>query len=268
MRRTAWWASLVTAVIVVGVGTLWPRRSGADTPRAVGPTQVGSWQVVRQAMTDEKGLADNYRDLAFADSSHGWLLVDTAPYTAPMSNGASCEGYGKSQLLRTDDGGVTWSTAVETGTKERIGSIDFRRETGGWVVIGGPDLRTAIWRSLDGGRTWKKHSPQYKDIGQISAVSEAEAWGTGDGTPAVHTVDGGASWQWARLPRRIGDLNDTYFSAVFFLDPKHGWFARLDDAKKRVVVLRTSNGGVTWQFARFPCARAVPASSAPSLHER
>ena len=93
-------------------------------------------------------------------------------------------------------------------------------------------------RSFDGGGTWERPRPGYYGgySSKLQAISEHAAWAAGVKYPLVVTRNGGARWLIAMSRHDDGGWTD-----VTFTDAQHGW------AVFRYLVLRTVDGGTTWQ---------------------
>jgi photosystem II stability/assembly factor-like uncharacterized protein len=106
----------------------------------------------------------------------------------------------------------------------------------------------AILRTLDGGRTWTKlvapggDSLEFRDV---YAVSRDSAYvlsaGSGARSRVYHTSDGGVSWQLQFLNRDTS----AFYDCFDFWDAAHG-IALSDAVNGRLVLISTSDGGVTW----------------------
>lgn len=138
-------------------------------------------------------------EIAATDGQHAWAkTVD--PGVAP------------GPLYRTTDGGSTW-TALAQSTSD-LSSLCFVDASYGWAVGGDGQVR----RTTDGGSTWGMQSTAlYEGTLRLSSVSfldRSEGWAVGEGLSsggftalgaALHTIDGGQTWQ---------DLMDSQFAWI------------------------------------------------------
>ncbi|MGC3945723.1 MAG: Ig-like domain-containing protein [Chryseolinea sp.] len=95
--------------------------------------------------------------------------------------------YGNQQLLRSKDGGNTW-----TQTNEVVTSMYFLNQQVGWKILPG----RVVYKTIDGGDTWK-------NMGVVNALSdfrfcyfadEFTGWVVDISSHAFKTSDGGKTW--------------------------------------------------------------------------
>lgn len=150
-----------------------------------------------------------FRDVYFLDANHGWLIGNF---------------YGRAQsniggLFVTSDGGNTWKRLPMTFQTQYVSG----RFTPGLL-----------------------HSVRFVDENTGSVTGEMR-----DGENrfffALHTRDGGKTWEQHRTPSRATHSTQ-------FLDPTNGWmaaFAPREGSAEAVVydtsLMRTDNGGMSWQ---------------------
>jgi len=120
----------------------------------------------------------------------------------------SLEGWGltESEVVRTNDGGVTWFDITPTGLTSTGYSVisDFFSATQAWVLAVDPNnfpLGGTLYRTEDGGQTWSNFSTPFSS-GYLKFLDAHDGWmmadlGSGAGSMAVavfQTKDGGANW--------------------------------------------------------------------------
>ncbi len=90
------------------------------------------------------------------DLAYGYLggLAGLSAATAVI-NGA------RGSFLITHDGGVTWtqSTLPETDHSTPSSGLDFVNAREGWVVVGDQYYGSSLWRTIDGGNSWRQVWP-------------------------------------------------------------------------------------------------------------
>lgn len=169
-----------------------------------------------------------------------------------------------STVLRTTDGGTTWQKLYVTDD-----TLDFRdidavdAQTAYALSIGnGPDSR--IYKTTDAGKTWQL---QFKNDDPKAFLDAMTFWDANHGIVfgdsvdlkfyILTTADGGHTWSrvpTASLPPAQG--NEGAFAAsgtnIAVIGKSHAWIGTGAATKSRV--LRTSDGGRTWQVADTPLA--------------
>ena len=159
-------------------------------------------------VTDDGGVSwarsfaatDGVPDIDAASERQAWILTrDGAFCTA-----SNCSAY---ELLRTTDGGTTWSTLgnpkeSSTCSGGQLAGPLFASPSIGWFGItlgaGGVNVgHGGTMRTSDGGRTWDcKPFPANASV--LSAADPLHVWARSDnpqgGSSLYSTIDGGASW--------------------------------------------------------------------------
>ena len=202
--------------------------TGAIAALAMGqapPTPAAGAKVRYEARWDvqNSGVTDQLNSVIFRDVNTGWAA------------GAN------NTILKTNDGGKTWSRVLEREEGgNTFSSIFFTSATDGWA--GGNNV---LLHSSDGGETWRPASPlpDRKSLGGGGAVGtirlQMGQFGTSDNV--YKSTDGGTTWTTiSTLPR-----ND--FDAMFVLDPQHMWV--IGDYGRYAF---TTDGGATWQQPAIP----------------
>lgn len=122
-------------------------------------------------------------------------------------------------------------------------SASFVDSRYGWVAgIDNVSVRTEVWRTHDGGSTWKKVGSSLAaggGVGWVAFVSRTTGvWGNGS---LLRTTNGGDSWQSASI-EGLGILNDAGFAT-----PSVGWAAcSYGSSEAGGAIARTIDGGLTW----------------------
>ena len=156
------------------------------------------------------------------DPLTGWIVG------SPTSGGSS--------VLKTVDGGSTWSSQVETDMAAL--EVCFSDASNGWATN---NSWGAFWRSTDGGTNWTKEmrSGWFWDIDFVDANHGWIAVDPGGGVNAVlHTTDGGSTWTTETVPASGGHIYQ-----LDFIDANTGWCS---DTFANVYA--TTNGGSTWSL--------------------
>ena len=158
----------------------------------------------------DNAATQNIGDIA-VDWKNGVLWVGTG------ENNASRSSYAGIGMLRSDDGGETW-THQGLPDSHHIGRIVLHPEDANtlWVGVTGhlysPNKERGVYKSTDGGKTWKNTlfineetgiidmaiSPDNPDVLFATAwQKDRKAWnftGNGDGSGIYKSTDGGENW--------------------------------------------------------------------------
>ncbi|PIQ50324.1 MAG: hypothetical protein COW03_00360 [Cytophagales bacterium CG12_big_fil_rev_8_21_14_0_65_40_12] len=116
----------------------------------------------------------------------------------------------------------------------------------------------AVLRTIDGGTTWENVSiaeADTIDFRDVQGFDENTAIVLSAGLPAViyKTIDGGKSWEQKFFTMKEG----TFYDAMDFWDNQNG-IAFGDAVDGRLLILKTKDGGETWQelpFEQRPIAK-------------
>jgi photosystem II stability/assembly factor-like uncharacterized protein len=207
-------------------------------------------------------LAPSLAGLALAGLLGGCAVASSGQPTGP--------GRGSAAAARCPAGGAgsgamgsggTWSGAAP------LQAMQFTRDGHGWVAGAGRILATD-----DGGRTWSARYTGPAAIGQLDFTGTSDGWAVGPGA-LLRTTDGGASWTPLGEPRVNGHCLSV--SSVHFVSPALGYAiagpAGAGHAQAASAaagrpagsgggaggsagapggqLLRSTDGGVTWQLA-------------------
>ena len=163
-------------------------------------------------------LAKGIVTINFPDVSHGYCV------------GRNVFGY-------TRNGGDDWilknlqSISTTSGSNSAL-DVYFTTPANGFIVAGG-----GLYQTGDTGTTW-----QLKVKGNFRSIYFSDTlhgWATED-FGIYHTLDGGNTWN-VQYP--INKLMPT----IYFTDNTNGWITSHPDS----TLLRTADGGKTWQKIRF-----------------
>ncbi|HEX8354190.1 MAG TPA: YCF48-related protein [Pyrinomonadaceae bacterium] len=204
---------------------------------------------------------DSLRDVFFHDAGAGWLLCERGAFM-PMAEGESV-----SYLLKTADGGGSWSRVEVTRGADadlKLAGVRFADRERGWVY----GEMGALFATADGGRTWSRQRVPTRHLLLGASFFDARTgWLSGGGLTVLKTSDGGASWHPGTVflpesgaegqrqpePRAAepgpGARHDATarrlsrrLNAVWFADTGRGWAVGSGG-----VILSTADGGRTWR---------------------
>ncbi|MDP4173495.1 MAG: YCF48-related protein [Bacteroidota bacterium] len=153
---------------------------------------------------------------------------------------------GRSQkLIRSDDEGNTWKTS-QFPERCWVKSLSFNKNRVG-LACGAKDTSGVIFRTTDGGITWKTAFSPHQEMGAICFVNENIAFAVGRQT-ICKTTDAGLTWSESRN-KSISDM--IAFSSISFATETVGIITGTYG-----VILRTTDAGDNW--LQLPRQNSVP----------
>ena len=145
-------------------------------------------------------------------------------------------------VLHTTNGGSVWQRQA-SGTAQELLAVFFVDAETGWCVGSGGE----IIHTHNGGKTWQRQeSGTTWNLFDVHFTSKQRGWAVGMSGTILSTLDGGASWRLASISRRHSSF---LLDAVTFVTADKGWVVGLDLRSLGMdgLILRTENGGKTWQ---------------------
>ena len=195
------------------------------------------------------------------DAGRGWTRVTHGLATQLRAATATADGLwvcGAGGLLARVPADATdlsdpaaWLPAA-TATAADLDALAFRGERGWAVGEAGTVLRTD-----DGGASWTALPPPVAgDLRAVAAPADDAVWLAGDDGVLLGSDDGGAHWQ-AHV------VVTEHLTSLAFSDRDHGLAGgSADGGEGRAFVLRTADGGATWQRVDLPLWGKVRALAA------
>lgn len=164
-----------------------------------------------------------------------------------------------STVLRTTDGGQTWQKLNVTDEALDFRDVDAIDAQTAYILSIGNGPASRIYKTTDAGRTWKL---QFKNDDEKAFLDAMSFWDANHGIAfgdsvdkkfyILTTNDGGNTW--SRVPPENlppAQENEGAFAAsgtnIALFGKSHAWIGTGAAAKSRV--LRTSDGGRTWQVS-------------------
>ncbi|MEA2007732.1 MAG: hypothetical protein U9O54_01310 [Chloroflexota bacterium] len=222
-----------------------------QSPRVWKTTDGGaSWQPGQELSLTGQEEFFMPEGFTFPDTEHGWLLIHIG--------GGMHHDY--SLLFGTSDGGQTWERVIDPYKPglQSLGNtgLDFVDEKTGWVSKDNMGVMFgAFWEeTTDGGRNWESHflpappeldwmndpsacrteSPHFTSAQTAAILVNCHTFGDGESQDLTYiyvTGDRGQSWQYAKLPSFVDELD--------FVNYQTGWATGRD-------IYMTTDGGLSW----------------------
>ena len=169
-----------------------------------------------------------------------------------------------STVLRPTDGGLTWQKFIVSSNTLDFRDIDAIDAQTVYVMSIGNGPASRIYKTTDAGKTWEL---QFKNEDSKAFLDAMSFWDANHGIVfgdsvdkqfyILTTADGGRTW--ARVPTANlppAQDNEGAFAAsgtnIAVFGKSHAWIGTGAATKSRV--LRTTDGGRTWQVADTPLA--------------
>jgi len=186
--------------------------------------------------------ANQFSRIKFIDRNHGWILgkalISMKVLPGQVGVGADHGGLSQAFILRTSDGGQSW-TKFDVDRTERFLNFQFLDEKGGWLIGS-----QSINRTTDGGQTWVKQiSLKRPALRDLIFIGRKEAWAVGWWGTVFYSCDAGNQWIQQDLK------TDYSFDSVFFADRETGWLTgSLLSGNNDGILLATKDGGKKWEL--------------------
>ncbi len=255
-RPSLWWvgAGALTAGLVVLA--LVGQRLAPDV--ATGHPAQQRQQGTRSGEISGRGVPAPATSLQSVD-----MLTVSAGWTLGANN----------HILRTADGGRKWLDATPRGLPAAPpynGAIAATGPDDAWLAVA-TDRRTWVYRTTDGGATWRRARISLTGQPQVSFLSGSTGYlllhlgaaAGSEGVALLRTRDGGAHWRvvangspqakWTPPLIFAGDK-----SGFAFRDPTHGWLTG-EWAANSILLDATSDGGRTWRRQPLPVPAGLSA---------
>jgi photosystem II stability/assembly factor-like uncharacterized protein len=159
--------------------------------------------------------------------------------TGYASGGFSSNSSQNCRLIKTTDGGESWSNIVVSPTGCGGGSYFLDSKIGFYAYADSLYKPSVIAKTVDGGQNW---TIVYSASGWVSYfhfVDNLNGYATVNNGTVLKTTDGGQTWNPIALPDKI------WVSGVYFLTKDIGFVGGGPPNSPRVI-FKTTNGGLSW----------------------
>jgi photosystem II stability/assembly factor-like uncharacterized protein len=192
-----------------------------------------SWRLVSEFNYYDESFGGGVIQIVFLSDSQGWLVT---PFC----------------IWHTENGGVSWDQWwTYKQIRELLCRCQFLNPQNAWLY----DQEGSIYFSEDSGRTWNKRNTHLVGLNCVDTAFVNERVGLShSGGNFYLTYDGGSTWRQQELSRNkllIDSFND--------VDETNMWLTASDEIdgvtnteEGENVLLRTTDGGRTWESVRMP----------------
>jgi photosystem II stability/assembly factor-like uncharacterized protein len=173
---------------------------------------------------------DMIRDVHFVDRSNGWMLCDRGKFRS---------GANPSYLLRTADGGKTWTAVEFKNSPERFSRLIFSAGGIGFLIGEG-----GVMSGLPSGEKTETRTvlPARFLMTDGAAPDGSRMLLIGGRGSLIASDDGGRIWRQAGF---TGAHPESKLNSVFFVDSERGWVSGNGG-----ILFSTSDGGRSWNPQR------------------
>lgn len=199
---------------------------------------------------------NNYHDISFSDSQHGFVVGDVGTVLYTSDGGQSWVAYSVGtntltsvhafdsssaivigaygSIYKTTNKGIIWTKIPCSYTGPLI-DISFCDPNNALIVTGS----STLLKTTNGGNEWTTFTNNvFKHFKKISMVNPNTATAiTGNNAEIFRTTDGGLTWQ-DQTVSTLDDLED-----LFFIDSNNGYAVGWNG-----MVLHTTDGGINWNW--------------------
>ncbi len=160
-------------------------------------------------------------------------LTDVHMFDANIGFASGANGV----LLKTTDGGVSWTTVNNPGLESNYSITDLHFPTSTFGVAVGQNGLVMTWDSATG--VWTQQiSGTGTSMDAVFFIDNTTGWAVGMLGEIIHTTNGGVSW----TPQTSGVTSYT-LTGVYFVDANTGW--AVSDGGD---IINTTDGGATWSL--------------------
>lgn len=234
----------------------------ATVPPVVNPPTATKAPLVIHSLTPTKVPGVKLTRIDMIDLNTGWAV---GQLTSSKDD----------QILRSSDGGKNWKkvTPPELPLTGKTAVAYFLDATRAWVTYaaqptGSAPTQFAVWRTTDGGATWKATNTSLSGLtmesfspSQVAFFDANNGWlmsllgaGMNHTYFAIYkTGDGGATWKAVVTPNKNNVPMACSKSGAWFRDANHGYLAgSCNGVQKGLYLYATSDGGATWALVSLP----------------
>lgn len=171
---------------------------------------------------DFRGGTPEFLSIRFADKKRGLVVGSVLNRAGNVID---------SLVIRTEDGGVTWSRVV-VPSKRELFHLDYSGSSNAWIV----GDEGVILTTANGGETWLAQNSRTRlALFNVDFRDDKEGYAVGEKGLVLRTENGGLNWQ------RVIVNHSANLMRVDFADDKNGWIVGHGG-----LILRSSDKGKTW----------------------
>jgi len=231
--RTTWIATL--SAVMLACIALTTRATTASSRPSIHSVKVD--RVVTGHVSGPQTRFENAGAVDFLGRLLGFLVAYKICGTSNFRGTSNC-GF---RLLRTRDGGKTW-TVVHRGLDLAV--LTFVSDRDGYAV----DAQGRLRVTHDGGRRWAVVERQFAHLETVDFVNRRDGWLLG--RSIYRTLDGGQSWRklpFNACSAETQGYSGQAFTRLSFVNASTGFvWCRTGGGPFFLILYRTRNAGQSW----------------------
>ncbi len=161
--------------------------------------------------------------------------------TAYIVGWGSKVGLQPSILIKTTDGGETWSyleQLPENRQYDNLWGVKFKDIQNGFAIGGSSSGGSIIYKTSDGGQNWIRSYVPFGSSLRSTCEAGNKLWFAGSSGMLIYTTDDGITWRSTSNP-----ISNT-INSMMFTSEKIGFCGAMEGG-----FLKTTGGGDTWKYS-------------------
>jgi len=176
-------------------------------------------------------------------------------------------GSNNGDVFKTIDGGSNWIKVTTPNPIYGYGEFQFF-DANTILAAGGSSTTTgAMMKSIDGGTTWTDVTiPGSSTIYDFEFLNDIIGFSCGTNNEIYKTIDGGSTWTKKTINLNILPSNLILLTKIKFSDSNNGYCVGYSSFHAENYILKTFDGGETWNQIPSPANTAALADAYTSIY--
>ncbi|MGN6645513.1 MAG: WD40/YVTN/BNR-like repeat-containing protein [Cytophaga sp.] len=170
-----------------------------------------------------------------------------------FDNNLGFVGIGSGEVYKTVDGGSNWTQITTPSSGNNYIEFQFF-DANTILAAGGSIIREGVMmKSVDGGTSWKEISiPGSQTIYDLEFLNRTVGFTCGTNNQIYKTTDGGATWIQKTITLTTPASSLIIYGKIKFIDQNTGYCVGFSTSYSENYILKTINGGETWNQLPSP----------------
>ncbi len=249
-----------TFVVILGLAACSPTPTPAAPTDTAAPTVQPATEMPTVAPATETPVPETATPEVTATSTTAPATINGIDQIKMID---ATNGWARSAglVLRTSDGGSSFTSVNPPDLASFNGSAYFQSATSAWLIVSSNGDMTSgtLYHTTDSGQTWTSAAAPFGN-GQMIFVDDQNGWvleglGAGAGSEGIsifQTTDGGTTWNQvytvdSNSNNQSGITLGGDKSGISFADATHGWVTGSIPMDNFSYLYATADGGQTFQ---------------------